>query len=728
MSKSIKIFSIFLASVNILGLCSPSVYAMKKSPRPSSEEDSSESSSKRETPSLDKEEAASENFLSKLLQLTPTMLLESYVYNYQNQINKELKKENKINKKKKKDPETRNKLALTYYFKEGKKEQALELWQENARKEYPPSMVFLGNLWRDNQDINSAMQWYILAFQVHWENTGQHFSASIAVLEKIKDEKAKEFLRRINQDYPNEHQANSVELRCAFADLAKQCSTLHKESTDSAANLYVARLLLKTRTPGSIFNVADLYIKNYIGRSLSTDEKNQKIKSLCEKSKTPDALYTLGSMYLKAEIGTDLSEKDRVGKARHYFEKSGIPDALNSAAMLFLGGAGTSSTDKEITKRLEFLCKDSQDPDKLFALGRKFFKGEIGKTLTNKERKEKAKQWLEKAGTPEALMIIWKMYIKNENEQDLDDKTKVEIVDRLSSQINDPKFLCHLGSKFMSNKLGSSLSEKERIDKAISLFEKSKTAEALNDIGVILSMHNSQYEEAIPYFEKSGLPSALCNLGAIYLYTMSKEDHSWETIKERALPYFKKANTSVSRYYLAKIAIMDFINKDQIYKDELQKGFSLLEAALLEGHRTAHEDLDAVERLLSLEEKLTEISADSSEQCTSQDLQEVKDSFKEKNREDSHPSTEKPLHVKSKDKQEKIKKITKKIDIIKGEIKSSLILSQLSSQIKEELKLEFETPKVKEQFRALLGKEGTSSKICENDKLRDLLTDIFAKS
>jgi len=469
------------------------------------------------------------------------------------------------------------------------------------------AMIYLGRIYKREQNPLQAQQWYILAFQTTWENTGKSNLTAIKYLKELNTQEANKFLKQIPPCFlEDEKNPRAIERQQIFYVMAFG----HLESYLSGENNPLRAWKLRLQLRRQLKTLGQIFLLAQVGGIYSEDIRFKRAAQLFSEANDPDSLQYLADMLYENKI--TLRELHGIGALpqplKRFEAEEGVPlKDLDGAAILW-ASAKTAPAYHVLGSLL------TMEPTIFETLQKIGFFG----------------PFLKERGIDEASYL-----------------TPYELAAFLYAQAGAPESLYNLADNLINHKLTlHDLKEKEALSPllrmlgvkespslgdvslAAHLFESARIPNALNSLGFMLHKEMITVEELgatgalsrlceylgieesssltpstlfALLFVRAGTPESLYNLGLFYLShgsSLSKEEEI--QIAEKC---FRASNLGDAKNALAYMYLMGQIEESLDTSTRYQKAFSLLGSAILEGSEKAKELLELAVALFRLEQE-----------------------------------------------------------------------------------------------------------------------------
>ncbi len=374
-----------------------------------------------------------------------------------------------------------SKISLDGFIAKNKRDYdtAIPLLEEAVRYGHLNSMVLLGQICEAKKDVRTAYTWYVLAFEEHWLNTGQHLPTAKKELQKVGFiESVSDLLKRNKDGYrkklpkpsifsicPEHYHKNSGYItQIVQGFFSGQSFCLNQQSSKFRELRFYAVLQGLSGSPDPWFDLGTIYSR----------EKNYRNEAICyERSRTSDSLHNLGFL----NVSGLLEDEPNFEEGAKCYELANKPETWCSLGRLYQEGRLAGSTKEKAAE----CYRRSKTGLAWVILGNLLEDGEINGVIDV----ERAAECYN-----EAISVL---RTETSKEKDLTLK----------------KALFYLGYLHAGKKLKNS-----SVETAMNFFEQSDTPLAWLNRGILLVGAN--VKEAILSFEKSGLPVAKISLLEIY--------------------------------------------------------------------------------------------------------------------------------------------------------------------------------------------------------------------
>lgn len=404
-------------------------------------------------------------------------------------------------------------------------QERLRLLKKGAGKGFYTSMIWLGKLNQDHENLNEAFSWYTLSL---WTQLMR--GASLEGLKKVSFNSWKN-LRGII-----EHPASSPPQKSYFNQLDKTLHTVTKSLEEQPAVKGRAQILMPilldahninplfdAKLSAFTVNVAE-WMRNLkalqaLGRGFSSKDSKQQASycyeataSLCRTSKTPEAMSTLGKLIEDGYITVDLNEvsfpeSKKYEVAADLYRQSKNPDALCNLGALIMNGhvkidlEGKRVLENEKYETAAALFRRSKTPAALYNFGSLVERGHITrnfekKNFAAKRKYEVAVNLYRKSRTPDALCSLGYLIAVGRISTDLEgnpipEGKKYEVAAELLRHSQTPDGFFHLGMLVQSGYVlfdleGRPIPEGKKYEVAADLYRRSKNPDALRELGVLI--------------------------------------------------------------------------------------------------------------------------------------------------------------------------------------------------------------------------------------------------
>ncbi len=494
------------------------------------------------------------------------------------------------------------------------------------------AMYHLAQLCKAQDDLEEALEWSLLSFQIQWLKHGTHYQEALDFLKELNDRpkaswKGKRsnnmgvlldnFLKNRLAGYVK-NTNNVVRSACFLFDKNTLFQTLCLSSVETQDNLYKVIFCAECKQDTVSSHLAEQLAKEELGVKFSKSDRFMFIKrlvfslpqslkwitstqianiglayyeshdyeyaqELLEFADIPEAWASLGSLYMDGHIAQSLNATDRNAKAVELFQKAQTDHALRNLGILYVGGQIDNHLAQEERDQTALqLFKKSGLPEAYDSIGFLYMKGRIGSQLSDTERDQKAKEYFEKSGTPQALTYIGCLYMERRIETH---KSKVEL-DELAAHFfrktNTPDANFNLGQLYREGLIEHSLSPKDRNKKAADCYRAAgKMHEAMNNLGALYLDEGiawdipakKRHQMAHKLFEESNTPTSKCFLGNMYYHCLLGKNMSRQHSYQKAEEFFRLSGLPESQYNLGTMFIEGKLGSDLSVQKRYQKAY-----------------------------------------------------------------------------------------------------------------------------------------------------------